>query len=723
MGCCGGKEDVLPDGSGGVAPNSTRKCRDVLCCLLFLLFWIGMAVLAILGVSNGEPESLIYGTDFNGTVCGTGDSNTSLIYYPRMTQDMLTQSAKGVPPLSMKFFGLCVSACPRMGDYICTYATEASIRAAHPGANATTLNAARKKRASSFSTTNTDCWLVPLPSEVVAFRCLPLNIVSGNSTVICIQPGNSSEYYKTVNGVQVPNEKCEVSQTVTVTATIGEANSDPVMDKLQTTVAMIGRFVGDIQKSYAPVLLICGGGSLVLGWLFLFFMRFCAGCVIWLTLFVVQIVLAGLSLFFLVKGGIVYSSDISALTTQINAIPSGESLSASLSVAESNIKVYQAAAVISIILTVIMLLIVCFMRKRIQIAIGIIREASRTIQCMPLLVCFPIVPAIASILLFIYTTIIGAYIYSADGNLALPSSLVSALPANASASVTATWDAELSASASAVIQAVSMTTIAGAVCKYYWSRNHSAAEMGRFPVATSFRNCFRYHFGSLTFGAFLIAVVQFLRLVLMYIDKQTKSLQQSNLAVKVAMKIVGCCLWCLEKCIKFISKNAYILVAMKGRSFCSSTKEAFMLIFANMAQVAMTSTIVNLVAFVAVVAISVGCGLGLFLYLDHDAAFATGGSNELNSLFPPCIIGGILAWFVGSSFIGVYEMCVDTILLCFCEDRRINKDGGQYYMSAELQAFVEKNTKKKVKKHTADEAGNKTAPDELPVNPDGSIDV
>ncbi|EQC41675.1 hypothetical protein SDRG_01633 [Saprolegnia diclina VS20] len=748
MGCCGGKEDVLPDGSGGVVPNSTRKCRDVLCCLLFLLFWIGMAILAILGVSNGEPQSLIYGTDFNGSVCGTGDSNASLIYYPRMTQDMLTQSAKGIQPLDMKFFGLCVSACPSMGDYICTYATEASIRAANPGANATTLNSARKKRASSFSTTTTDCWLVPLPSEVVAFRCLPLSIASGNSTVICIQPGNSPEYYKTVKGVQVPNDKCEVSQTITVTATIGEANSDPVMDKLQTTVAMIGRFVGDIQKTYAPVLLICGVGSLVLGWLFLFFMRCCAGCVIWLTLFIVQVVLAGLSLFFLLKGGIIYSSDISALTTQINAIPSGESLSASLSVADSNIKVYQAAAVISIVLTVVMLLIVCFMRKRIQIAIGIIREASRTIQCMPLLVCFPVVPAITSILLFIYTTIIGAYIYSADGNLALPSSLASALPGNASASVTASWDAELTASTSAVepsqrmhimiayhifgflwtnqvIQAVSMTTIAGAVCKYYWSRNHSAAEMGRFPVASSFQNCFRYHFGSLAFGAFLIAVVQFLRLVLMYIDKQTKSLQQSNLAIKVAMKVVGCCLWCLEKCIKFISKNAYILVAMKGRSFCSSTKEAFMLIFANMAQVAMTSTIVNLVAFVAVVAISVGCALGLFLYLDHNMDFATGGSKELNSLFPPCIIGGILAWFVGSSFIGVYEMCVDTILLCFCEDRRINKESGQYYMSAELQAFVDKNTKKKKKtKGVADEGGNnKTAPDELPVNADGSVDV
>ena len=36
-----------------------------------------------------------------------------------------------------------------------------------------------------------------------------------------------------------------------------------------------------------------------------------------------------------------------------------------------------------------------------------------------------------------------------------------------------------------------------------------------------------------------------------------------------------CCLWCLEKCIRYISKNAYILTAMFGYNFCkSSCKES-----------------------------------------------------------------------------------------------------------------------------------------------------
>jgi choline transporter-like protein 2/4/5 len=259
-----------------------------------------------------------------------------------------------------------------------------------------------------------------------------------------------------------------------------------------------------------------------------------------------------------------------------------------------------------------------------------------------------------------------------------------------------------------LIAAISTTTIAGAVCRYYWSREHSVAEMGRFPIATSFKNCFRYHLGSLAFGSFIIALVQFIRACLMYIDRQTKELQETNVAVKIALKVVACCLWCLEKCLKFISKNAYILIAMKGRSFCTSTRESFILIFANMAQVTITSVVTNLIGLVAQIAITVGCALLLFVYFDQSEQYQVGHAKELNSLFPPVILGSILAWFVSGAFIGVYEMCVDTILLCFCEDRRINKDSGKYYMSAELAAFVETTTKKKKDKTSSNNINNAT---------------
>ncbi|RHY31345.1 hypothetical protein DYB32_003614 [Aphanomyces invadans] len=724
MGCCSSKDDVIPDGTGGSTPTHTRKCRDVLCCVVFLVFWLGMAVLAIVGVSNGTPERLLFGTDFNGTVCGTGRfQDSTYLYFPRINDDLLAQTAHGIAPLDMKFYGLCVPSCPVQGDYICAYTAEAQIRAANPSVtDPAGLKALRAARANSLSNrmglTTADCWSVALPSEVVAFRCLPVQVTVENTTEVCVDPGDSPEYYKVSNGVQVPNDKCNLKKTLTRSETVGQANSNPIFDKMQSAGALVGRFIADIQKTYGELLGIGGGGALVLGWLFLFFMKCCAGCVIWFVLVVVVLLLAILSAFFLVKGGIIHSSDISAVTTAVDV-----QVPATLAQSHENAKVYQGAAVVSIVLTVIALLIVCFMRKRIKIAIGIIREASRAIQRLPFLVLFPLIPVVLILGLFIYATVIGAYIYSADGNVSLTAALASVgVPtSNATTSLTTAWAAQLNATTTTsaavqpkqlmqimvayhffgflwtnqVIQAISMTTIAGAVSKYYWSRDHTAAQMGRFPVLSAFTNCFRYHFGSLAFGSFIIAVVQFVRAVLMYVDRQTKQLQKSNVAVLVALKAVACCLWCLEKVLKFISKNAYIVIAMKGRSFCGATREAFSLIFANMAQVAITSTIVNMVVVVARVAISVGCALLLFLYLDHDAAFDVGGARELSSVFPPVVLGFVLAWFVAGTFLGVYEMCVDTILLCFCEDRRINNETGQYYMSKELAAFVDKVAKAK----------------------------
>lgn len=35
------------------------------------------------------------------------------------------------------------------------------------------------------------------------------------------------------------------------------------------------------------------------------------------------------------------------------------------------------------------------------------------------------------------------------------------------------------------------------------------------------------------------------------------------------LKCLSCCLWCFEKCMKYINKNAYIEIAIYGYSFCT----------------------------------------------------------------------------------------------------------------------------------------------------------
>jgi len=237
-----------------------------------------------------------------------------------------------------------------------------------------------------------------------------------------------------------------------------------------------------------------------------------------------------------------------------------------------------------------------------------------------------------------------------------------------------------------------MTTIAGAVSRHYFARPRG--QLGPFPVVAAVYCCVRYHMGSLIFGALIIAIVQFIRAVIMYLDSKTKGLQDKNKALKVAFKVVQVCMMCVEKVLKFISKNAYIMVAMKGRSFCGSTVAAFSLLLANLAQVGLVTVISGLLLLLARIVIAATCALVTFNTLTGNEEYARGGESELSSPIVPCLVTTLFAFFVGSAFIGVYAMAIDTILLCFCEDKKVNNgEDKKYYMSPELEKYISDNSK------------------------------
>ena len=100
-------------------------------------------------------------------------------------------------------------------------------------------------------------------------------------------------------------------------------------------------------------------------------------------------------------------------------------------------------------------------------------------------------------------------------------------------------------------------------------------------------SCFRYHTGTLAFGSLILSIIQIIRVLLEYLDHKLKgslqffttiqSLQSpesnnnhqpvlfsstgaKNKFTKFLLCCLKCCFYCLEKCIKFINRNAYIMV-------------------------------------------------------------------------------------------------------------------------------------------------------------------
>jgi choline transporter-like protein 2/4/5 len=86
-----------------------------------------------------------------------------------------------------------------------------------------------------------------------------------------------------------------------------------------------------------------------------------------------------------------------------------------------------------------------------------------------------------------------------------------------------------------------LMVVAGAIANFYWTAGDTNL-MPAAPVMGSVRRTARYHLGSIALGSFLVAVIQFIRLVLEYIDRKTKNMQEANPIYKYLMCIVKCCM-------------------------------------------------------------------------------------------------------------------------------------------------------------------------------------
>ncbi len=69
-----------PCQQGDFELKQERGCTDLLFLIIYILFWLLMIAIGIIGFVYGNPARLTYGYDFNGNVCGQGSqSNNSYL--------------------------------------------------------------------------------------------------------------------------------------------------------------------------------------------------------------------------------------------------------------------------------------------------------------------------------------------------------------------------------------------------------------------------------------------------------------------------------------------------------------------------------------------------------------------------------------------------------------------------------------------------------------------
>jgi hypothetical protein len=246
--------------------------------------------------------------------------------------------------------------------------------------------------------------------------------------------------------------------------------------------------------------------------------------------------------------------------------------------------------------------------------------------------------------------------------------------------------------------AFTQCSIAGAVAFWYFAKND--AKLNPKYVIIGLKNSSLYHSGSIALGSLIVALIQLVKYYLQYLAEQQK--RAKNKILELVFRCLAYLIWCVEKCVKFLNKNAYIQIAILGKKFCWAAKDAFWLIFRNAARIAVCTMLAPFVRKFGVLFIMV-----FTTYFGYQLLMIT-FADSISTPYGACFIYLLIGNMTGRLVMNVFGMAVDTSLQCFVADEELNGVVGEH-TPPQLKQFLADN-KDEMQKIAQKKAGNKTAP-------------
>lgn len=303
---------------------------------------------------------------------------------------------------------------------------------------------------------------------------------------------------------------------------------------------------------------------------------------------------------------------------------------------------------------VLWLCLLVFLRSRINLAIGLIKESSHAIISMPLMYFSPIFNIIIMALFTAVWLVYCVYLVTSGEITTLTENGIDYKKPilNVYTRYSLVFMAFMWLWTMVFIHAASQWICAHSVVSWYFSPE--SAKVGSMQVIRSTLVFLRYHVGTVAFGSLVLALVQTLRTILIYIKSKLKN--KTNVIVKMLMCCCSCCLYMLAKFVQFMDKQAYIQSALNGTGFCTSARRAFGLIFRNFGRVATISVISTFVMFVGKVGVSiVSAGLGYYYMTTYM-------NRDLNGYTVPTIAVFVIAYMCSAVFLDIVSMASDASL-------------------------------------------------------------
>ncbi|KAI7798045.1 Choline transporter-like protein 5-B [Triplophysa rosa] len=644
-------------------------CTDVLCCVIFVIVILGYIALGTVAWMHGDPRKVVYPTDSYGQFCGqqgTSNANKAILFYFNILQ---CANPAVLINLQCPTTQLCVSKCPdRFATYIdmqYSYRRNKSYweyykQFCKPGFNNPDKPVAQVLR-------DEDCPSMIVPSRPFLQRCFP-DFITRNGTLTVANKTS----FKDGNG-----------KTRSVADLRDAANG--------ITSLLDAKEVGTkIFEDYASSwfwILIGLVISMLVSLLFILLLRFTAGVLFWFVIFgVIAAVGYGIWHCYWEYRSLKGKPDSDVTISDIGF--------------QTDFRVYlqlsQTWLIFLISLAVIegiIILVLIFLRNRVRIAIALLKEGSKAIGCIMSTLFYPIITFQLLALCIAYWAVTAVFLASSgDAVYKVMSTLPDCKYTNLTCDPKTFGQSNVTKLCPGsqctfafyggeswyhryifafqlcnlfiflwlvnFTIALGQCTLAGAFASYYWALR-KPADIPPCPLASSFGRALRYHTGSIAFGALILSVVQFIRIILEYLDHKLKGAH--NAFAHFFLCCLKCCFWCLEHFIKFMNRNAYIMVT-------------------------------DFLLFLGKLMISGSIGVLAFFFFTRRIPVIQEEVPSLNYYWVPLLTVIFGSYMIAHGFFNVYAMCVDTLFLCFLSDLEKNDGSASrpYYMGSSLRAILNK---------------------------------
>jgi len=611
-------------------PVEKRTCRDILCCILFLAYCAGMVAVSAYALSHGNPSQLVAPYDSDGNQCGYGNLSDYKYLY------------FAVPFPNYINTTVCTKACPSYTNSS-NYPTQIDC---YP-------NSFIKSCTGAF--TNED-----------SFKNYITQVDNNNAT-----PSRNQVYI--YNSTGFVDRYC--------VPTLEYFDELGAIGNTTDSGDVIEKWVSDIEVSWT-IILASLGIAFIIGLIYMVFVRWCSGVLVWLSILALIAGCIGFGVYLFSHAN--YLKKQNSSTTAQDSGSTGTTSTATI----TTLKVF---AYILWALAGITVLLVCCLYKKIKLTIGILKAAADYVKATWTSLLVPIGMIIVLSALYVYWIFTAVYLYSCG--------TISQRSGTPFGSVT--WDANTKRLlvyhlfgglwVNAFTIAFCQLVLAGSVALWYFNIDNAHAT-----VRKSLWRAFRYHFGSVAFGSFIVAVIQMIRIIWAYIQKKLKPYENKvgGCLIKYAVCYITYCLDCFERYIRFINKNAYIQIALEGKSFLGAAISAFYMIVRNGMMLILVGGLGEVfIAFGKWMIALATAGLGYIILTQVDYY-----STRLYSALMPAFIMLCIGFAVGALFMSVYGMAADTILQCYILTKDLMSNHGVYIKPpSALRDFIDNN--QEVKKH------------------------